>query len=398
MRIAALLVFSCILPAQTTRIVDALGGGSGGSFTTIQAAVQAANDGDVILVNPTATYDWTVTIAKSLAILGNGVLGGSARTNVSGTLWICCLRPDQRVVVANFSETTSIVDPPSCVMVTNCAGHVILSGVTATTLPPPSPALMGTAAPTLMLNVAHVAIHGSTIQGWPAIAATQSTVTASSSSFSGGDGSPFFYPLTLPSVALQAVNSQIEVSNSFFTGGSVNPGYQRSFAASSAVSLQGTALVIAGGSFTGGVVYGAGTGTNGLSIVMDYASSASFDGSALLPSGVGGGVQVLRERGRISANPWYLTRQTTSTFTLNGHPGSVGLLAIAFPGGPMPTSLGTIWMDMGSLSVLAFGTVPLTGTVSIPFWVSPGTAVSVQGLMLYQGDRTASPPLIDTVR
>ncbi len=69
----ALLVSSTIL-AQTTRIVDHNFNAPTGAdvFSTLQAAVDAANDGDIIQVQPSATAYGNVTIDKRITLIGIG--------------------------------------------------------------------------------------------------------------------------------------------------------------------------------------------------------------------------------------------------------------------------------------------------------------------------------------
>ena len=66
----ALLFGIAPLVAQTTWVVDATGGP--GTLPTLAAAEAQASPGDTIVVRPTAVYDFTLTTAKGLAILGAG--------------------------------------------------------------------------------------------------------------------------------------------------------------------------------------------------------------------------------------------------------------------------------------------------------------------------------------
>lgn len=76
-------VLALASPVFATTVVVDDDGGSGVDFTTIAAAVAAAQPGDVILVRP-GTYPWFV-IDKGVAVLGSGgvvVTGGVAIENV----------------------------------------------------------------------------------------------------------------------------------------------------------------------------------------------------------------------------------------------------------------------------------------------------------------------------
>lgn len=68
------------LATQTTRIVDPLG--TNGAFTSINAAIQSASDGDLIDVMP-GRYEETLVIDRQVTIQGSGV-GSTTLSSVSG--------------------------------------------------------------------------------------------------------------------------------------------------------------------------------------------------------------------------------------------------------------------------------------------------------------------------
>jgi len=98
--------------------------GPGVDFTTIQAAVNAAADGDTILVNLGA-YVGNVAIAnKRLVILGlPGPVG--SQPAITGTLWIGGLQTDRSVVLRHLQFIPLPSDTAS-VLITNCDGPVLV--------------------------------------------------------------------------------------------------------------------------------------------------------------------------------------------------------------------------------------------------------------------------------
>jgi hypothetical protein len=81
------------------RVVDALGGTT---YTTIQSAVTAAVDGDVILVRPTGTYAGFAIGDKELTIVGDGA---TAQVQVHGAVTITNVATTRTVVLANLHVT-----------------------------------------------------------------------------------------------------------------------------------------------------------------------------------------------------------------------------------------------------------------------------------------------------
>jgi hypothetical protein len=374
--LAALAAFSFApLAGQTTWVVDALGGGS---FTTIQAAVQAATDGDVVLVLPTATYNWTLSLTKSLAILGNG----PSRTLATGTLSITGLRPDQKVVVCNFAVDNQALPAP-CVTV-NSPANVILSNVllSVSTGSGTMPALS-------LTDCAHVAIHGSSMTGRPAIETTRSALTATASTLSGVSAN--FWANYYASGALSATASSVTLTDCSAYGGSGDVNYY--LAAASAMQLSvSTALIMAGGQARSG-----GSLSSPMPIVVNSPSTVSIDSAVQLwPQGIAGGVASVVERGRVAGS---LTGPGGSgSLQFAGPPGSAGALAVSFPGPELHDQYGVRWLDVPTISVLAVGALPLQGGVPVPAGVLRGTAITAQGILLHQGTLAWSPPLLDVVR
>jgi hypothetical protein len=101
----------------------------GGAFSEIQAAVTAAQDGDVIRVRA-GTYSPFDVVGKSLTIVGEP--GASVLYFSFGPVFppnqaleVRGLAAHQRLVVRDIDFTLSYVDPIPSVLVQNCAGAVV---------------------------------------------------------------------------------------------------------------------------------------------------------------------------------------------------------------------------------------------------------------------------------
>ncbi|HEX5011008.1 MAG TPA: hypothetical protein VFY71_11465 [Planctomycetota bacterium] len=98
--------------------------GPGVDFTAIQAAVNAAADGDIILVK-LGSYVGNVAIAnKSLVIEGMPSPAGSSPSS-TGTLWIGGLQADRSVVLRNL-EVIPLLSDLSSVLITHCEGPALV--------------------------------------------------------------------------------------------------------------------------------------------------------------------------------------------------------------------------------------------------------------------------------
>jgi hypothetical protein len=93
-----------------TIVVDVAGGGA---FTSIQAGVDAAQPGDVVLVM--GGYYSGFTLAKPITVIG---VGNAYVVNGNGTATIQNITAGQRAVIVNLITTHMAA--------TNCAGHVIV--------------------------------------------------------------------------------------------------------------------------------------------------------------------------------------------------------------------------------------------------------------------------------
>lgn len=122
----ALALFCGSVPAQGVVVVDA-SSGPGTDFTTIQAAVDAAADGDVILVRPGAYPETVVVTARSLVLHGDP---GSGTVPTIDGIRVTDLAAAQTVEVRLLALQNSPSPPTEAIEVRDCAGSVWLEEIT----------------------------------------------------------------------------------------------------------------------------------------------------------------------------------------------------------------------------------------------------------------------------
>ncbi|HEX5053764.1 MAG TPA: hypothetical protein VFZ65_18435 [Planctomycetota bacterium] len=372
-------LFTAPLACQTIWIVD---GDGGGQFTSITAAAQVANDGDIILVRYWSglAVSWDFVLTKGLTIVGIG----SNRAEVIGHLVIQGLTANQRVVLRSL-QPDSLPGHAARVTVQQCAGAVVLDDVV---LDGVAGAMSGDAG----LEVAgssHVAIGRSHLYGDVGVRVEGATVTCTDSTVLGrsNPGGP-----GATSPALQATNARLWLSSSLFSGGSnMNMG-SWSGPGRNGLLLQGTAATLA--SCT---VYG-GYGLLGFaaSIDLDAASSLTFDAATWLRDGIGGSGSVANAEtgavmgGIVSAQP--------ADFVIDASPGDFAVLAVSLLEPQVTTPFGPLWLLPPTIDVVAVGMVPVRGTFTAPRGAPHGSAFAMQGIVLHQADVRLSTPLVSTTR
>ncbi len=181
--LACFLSTACLLTAQTEWIVDAAGGG-GSQFTDIQSAVDAAVDGDRILVRA-GTYAGFTIDGKGLAVLGDPGAGLFAS---APSVTVRHIVAGQNVVVAGFTGIggTSFFGAT----LDDCAGRVVLEQLVGIDW--------------WITDAADVRVNSCQVGG--RTVATRSRVTFTSSSLSAG-------PLNQdPVPALAVIDSEVMVA------------------------------------------------------------------------------------------------------------------------------------------------------------------------------------------
>lgn len=382
--ILAALLLTPALAAQTTWLVDASGGGQ---FVTIQEAVQAARDGDLILVRQAnLTNFWNFTLTKGVAIVG--ISWDGRRAEIGGQLTIAGIGPHQQVVLRSL-EYDPVYQAPVGVRVQDCAGRVVLEDVVLDGRDPNfvRPWLPGV----VVTDSAHVALHRCSVTGAVGIQVARAAVTISDSTIRGisADGINPIWPG--PGIAVNA--GRVWLSASTVVGGSNPFGGHWASAGEPGMVLADSAAAVAAGTLLGGY----GLGGFAASVYADVGSLLTVDSGTGMPQGVSGaGNVLLAEMGWVGGGLG--AAGVAAQFTLSGPVFALGLLAVSWPEAELSTPLGALWLRTDALSVLAVGSLPVSGAVAVPVGVLPGTTIALQGAVLDGGVVRLSPPVLTCVR
>jgi hypothetical protein len=367
--------------AQRTWIVDA---GYNGHFLTVQDAVNAASDGDVILLQYSSgivpSLDFTLT--KGVAIIGDD---GRPRAGAAGRLVISGLQAHQRVVLRSLEPDALLGSGTLRVSVQNCAGEVVIDNAWLTSDVP----FGGSLGDSLNVQDSHrVHVHRSTLIGWPAIQVTRATVTSSESRLFGRSGGRFTGG---NGTGVVAADSRMWMSGgSCFGGGSLD---SRVGPGGIGLTLRASQVVAAATAFSGGSLL-----IPAPSVDLDAASWLTCDAATT------------------SATPWAGAITNTSVvetgsvtgglngpgqpalFRIDAANGTAGAFAVSLTGAETPSPFGPLWLWQPGIAVLALGPMPLMATWTMPAAFPRGTPVAVQGLVIDQASVRLSTPLVSAVR
>ncbi len=360
---ALLLLLTAPLASQTTWIVDA-SGGPGAQFTDIQAAVDAAADGDRILVRAGSYAPFQID-GKGLAVLGedNVLLRGTGQLHVSNTA------PGQDVVLTDLDLDAS---PPifSNHGATLCRGRLLMERVT----------LRLAGSSTRFEGCADLRF--SELETQAGIAVTNSTATITDSRLLAG-------VLTLfPPPALQVSDSRVTISNSSVSGQSqfnrAGPSSAIAMSGASVLTLtdDGTHLIAAGGSQAGPYSGISGSGT----VVRD--PNVTIQGSSGGPAVDLGIQEIVRAIPCLSVRPE--PARSTIELALTGATGEAYAVFFGLPAAPfeLPGIGGTIGIGAPLASFLGvFGGGPVQQTYGIGPGLPPGFQLCWQAIASDSGER-----------
>lgn len=375
----ALASLSLAVPAPVPTGGNVLAVDDDGSapFATIQAAVDAAQDGDVVLVR-SGTYPRFQIGDKALVVTGDV----GAQVQVQGGVRVAGLAASRTVVLANLSSTgtpSADLELSSGLELANCAGHV---RVEACVLAGGGTSSNGVRA----RGCADVALAGCDVRGGPAhdysalvdsdgIAASESSiVTVHDCVVRGGDGLP----------------------------GSCSPGVGHD--GGDGGDVRGAFLFGAGSSFEGGRggrmergaslgCPGAGSGGDGIRAqsssaqLLDTATIAGLYGECVGSCGgtccdfgytgsdrSGATFSDLVGDARILATASPDNAGATTTITVSGAPGDTAALLVS--GAPATAEFVPGWNGMllvpkprigGTTRVVQAGSIPASGVLGVPF-------------------------------
>lgn len=380
-RLALLLALTATtVTAQQTWIVD---GGYLGNLQTLQEAVNLASDGDIILIRYASglPIDWTLTLTKSVAILGDN---GSPRAGVIGHLTIQGLQAHQRVVLRSLEPDPNNGTGTAQLTIQNCVGEVVLDDVRLAS----ETAFAGSLGPAMTIQASrHVALHRSSVIGGPAVVVDGSALTLSETGVAGRTGARFLgssYP------GIEATGSELWVSGGTVRGG----GGLDVWAGPSqpGLILRGGTAQVAGTVLDGGTFL-----RPAAAVDLDAASNLVHDAATSIVTWTAGvGTVAVAETGRIQGGLAAAGQPTV--FAIDAAAGTFALLALSLPGPEVVTPFGSGWLFAPTAALLGAGSVPLSATVTLPSAAPRGVAIAVQGLILDQGVLRWSAPVSTAVR
>jgi hypothetical protein len=376
---ALLSVLLCAGPlaAQSTWVVDVAGGGD---FMSLQAAVNAASDGDTILVDYWSglAVPWSLTLTKGLTIVGVGF----DRAEVWGHLVIDGLAAPQRVVLRTLQGDT-ITGLPLSITVQHCAGTVVLDDLVLDS--DHGPFSGATDVTVTVLDSAHVAIARSQLHGNVGLRVEASAVTCTGTTIRGrtidvGPGSA--------AAAVTATNGRVWFADCTLAGGS-----NLNLGGFSGPGRSGLVLVDANATLADvDVLGGYGLGGFAASVSLDPTSALTRDAATFLRDGTSGaGTQTDAETGILTGG----LGRGRSTFTLDAAPGAFGLLVLSLPGPQVATPFGPYWLSWLAAPI-ALGDVPVARTLPPPWFLRHGFVFALQGAVLHGGELRLSVPLLTT--
>jgi hypothetical protein len=384
----AVALFALALPVASAQTVWNVGKNPGATihFTTIQGAVDAAADGDIIRVynSPGPLFAPFVIDGKSLTIVGILATTFQAGPGISGACAVRNLAPYQSVTIARLAMSSGGHDAPGLSIV-DCRGGVLVVDSRVHVLMPPDLA----AVPRSALHVersTHVTIVDLDIWGGGAqpgqLPYSGVEVIDSRLDWFGGiaSGGAAGIGTSPAGTALKVDRSTLRVVGSWINGGAgatasgfptCTPGTQGGVA----MTLGDAALVlledtIVQGGFGGPTSQGCPGGTQGAAIVGDD-SGVVYDAASL---------RRLRVVVPIKAG-------SDTRFTVYGEPDDVAFVLVGKALAPVsiPETVGLLAIGdaqlAGVVTVPASGKILLEGVGHIPF-AGDGFAANAQAVVL----------------
>ncbi|MBK8098547.1 MAG: hypothetical protein IPK26_15665 [Planctomycetes bacterium] len=323
-RVAVVGSFLAVAGAQQTWVVDA---GYQGNLRTLQEAVNLASDGDIILIRYASglPIDWTLTLNKSVAIVGDN---GNPRAGVVGNLTIQGLQAHQRVVLRSLEPDPNNGTGTAQLTIQNCQGEVVLDDVRLSS----ETAFSGSLGTGLTVqNSAHVALHRSSVIGGPAVAVGGSALTLTDTSVAGRTGARF---LGSSFPGIEATGSRLWVSGGAIRGGGgidvwAGPSRPGLILRGSAAQVAGT--VLDGGSFL----------RPEAAVDLDAASNLVHDAATTIVTWISGSTAnvAAAETGRISGG--LAAASQPAVFSIDAAAGTFALLLLSLPGPEVMTPFGS---------------------------------------------------------
>lgn len=365
---------------------------TGGDFTTLQAAIDAAVTGDVVLVQSNFTSESAVIDGKAITLVADPAVYSfhvehlflRVRNTPAGTTTVI-----RGARLANQAGADGVIE------IEHCQGHVHLEDVVLSGPEGAKAVLVATAGrPSLILrDNASVSIH--------------------SSVFTGGRGfdtclSCLEYGIPLPPTyggpGAIAIDTRMSVHDTVFAGGAGGAFLNGTLVDS------GCGLQVSGGSaILSGTTACAGAGMgHGLLLEGSFSAPLQLHDTHLVAGSTGGqplfaplgATTVLPGHARSFAFNGPLREQEIAPLTFEGEPGDLVLLAIGVDGAtlPNPPLVGWLEIDLPLFALTPIATLSApSGSVTFPVTVPdlpPGieaVALRLQPLFLAGPDAVAGP-------
>lgn len=388
--VVAWTCFAGAAQAQSVLIADAAG--SPGSFADIQLAVDAAGEGDIILVRD-GEYGAVSIHDKGVTLVADA----SGRPQIVA-LAVSGLAPSQAVTVRGFEVARNVALLAPAIRLDDNEGLVALEDIVAT----PMVALSeGTAVATARVSACarafltrctlvgpQISTNHIFVPAEPTLRCTGSTVFVYDSSIAGSQGRhagefPSFghqVASVTGAPAVQTTGGALFATGSSVRGGAGGNGYFWNETVCLPPSAGGTGL-IAGGSVTlldTEVIGGAG------GVSAPGCPGTSSDGAAT--SITTGSIATIPQAARSYEVTSPIHEGQVATTTVTGQPGDVVVVLIGFaPGGTYVPALKGALFSGGPLTVVALGALPPSGVLSFGINVPVGLLpAAIDGIHLYE--------------
>lgn len=372
------------LTAQKTWIVDYTGKGD---HKTIQAAVDAAKDGDQILIRA-GSYKATMVTSKALTMRGLGkprIAGLLVRSLASSQQFTLRDIECGRLLLSSNLGTVHCENATamsySLIYIIDCAFVSLLD--CPASLPkryqqipnPPITIVRSSVAVTRCdcRGENGIALYKSYGRAAPALHVTDSHVRISGGSFQGGSGSPYYpnrFGNGAPGIELRGV---CDITIDDAGGTSVTAG------SPSSSNLSMTAITARSAKST---------------LTIDPKVKLISQGTANKVSGVKPNIKTLT--GLLAKGALLGGKVQTSR---HGQAGSASILLLGAPGSRLPTSFGEVWFQLGGFLALDPAVLPTNGIRQLPIAVPNqgiphGLALCLQGLEWTGKELLLSPPTV----
>ncbi|MCB9882787.1 MAG: hypothetical protein H6834_13435 [Planctomycetes bacterium] len=324
--------------AQKTIIVDATGAGD---HKTIQAAVDAARDGDRIIVRA-GTYDLFKIVDKSVTLLGER-LSNVYNFFAQGASSIENLSIGKRVTIDGLTFSTTM---QPALRVDNCNGRVTLRDVRIYGFP----SIYNTGRESSLYVSASKSVLVQDSSLIPALYAADSTIAVVKCDIAGFDSLVGHY-LVPTTAGLIANNSSIDIAASNVRGGIGNSSYPNAtgmLVDSSQISLRDSSSV------------------TGLPAAIASGASSLLLGINATVTGELKGFTTQKKLALPTLTTSPAIQGQNYEIRAHGNNGDFFATFVAAPGNPLPVGdFGSLWLDPVTLVTIGAGVIDTSGSFAL---------------------------------